>query len=406
MNLLTAKEHSVSHGWKRMSTLLATVGRQNNSLPSTGIFVNPPLERGSTVVYPSVKAMQSADHYSYNHLTVYGAMGSPNQHQLEQIIAQIEGGQNTQIVSTGLAACTLPLLTFLQPGDHCLVIDSVYGPTRRFCETVLKGFHIETDFYPAECSPEHISNYFKSNTRIVVSESPGSHTFEVQDIPLLSKITHEKGAKLLVDNTWGIGIFQPFEHGADISSQALTKYANGHSDAVLGAITVNKAEDWIKVRNTAIAFGEIGGPDACWLTLRGLRSLPARLEKQSVSALQIAEWCQQQSSIKSVLHPAFPGTVGHEIWKRDFTGASSLFSVVFSDSVTVDKMVNMINQLKFFSIGASWGGYESLVLPTNGTIKRNFDYDHLKKAMCRLHIGLENTQDLIEDLKQAFSIFL
>ncbi|MDI2090264.1 cystathionine beta-lyase [Commensalibacter oyaizuii] len=400
----SAQEHAVSRGWKALSTLLVTAARHAKPLPLDGSFVNNPLHRGSTVVYPSMSAMRDAGQYTYDHVTLYGAMGSPNQHDLEQVMALIEGGMHSHVVSSGLSACTIPLLAYLSAGDHCLIIDSIYGPTRRFAETVMKRFGVEVSYYPADISTEQVRNYLKSNTKVIFTESPGSHTFEIQDIGALAELAHEYKAKLILDNTWGIGIFKPFDHGVDVSVQALTKYANGHSDLVLGAITVNNETDWKILRNTIIALGEVPGPDACWLTLRGLRTLSARLEQQSISGLKIAQWFAQQPQTERVLHPALPSCYGHDLWKRDFFGASSIFGVVFKNYVTPEQVVNMIENLSLFSIGASWGGYESLVLPTDSEIRRSFPNKILTGPACRFHIGLENSEDLIKDLEQAFSI--
>lgn len=403
MTTLSPEEDAVSRGWKALSTLLVTAGRHKDSVPKEGSFVNPPLHRGSTVIYPSVAAMRDTEGLQYEHHTLYGAMGSPNQHELEKVVALIEGGSHSQVVSSGLTACTLPLLAFLSAGDHCLLIDSIYGPTKRFSEKVMKKFGVEVSYYPADISVAEIKKYLQPNTKVIFTESPGSHTFEIQDISALSKLAHQHHIKLFLDNTWGIGVFKPFEHGVDVSVQALTKYANGHSDLVLGAITVNNDADWHLLRDTAIALGEVAGSDACWLTLRGLRTLGARLEKQSISALKIAQWLQEQPEVERVLHPALPSCYGHEIWKRDFSGASSVFTIVFKPSITSQQVIDMIETLKFFSIGASWGGYESLVLLTDGEIYRNFQNQLLTGSACRLQIGLEDHQDIINDLNNAFT---
>lgn len=405
MVTLSPDEYAVSHGWKELSTLLVTAGRHKESLSDQGQFVNDPLHRGSTVIYPSVSAMRNTEGQQYQHHTLYGAMGSPNQHELEKVMTLIEGGSHTQIVSSGLTACTLPLLAFLSSGDHCLLIDSIYGPTKRFSEKVMKRFGIEISYYPADIAVAEIERYIQPNTKVIFTESPGSHTFEIQDIPALARLAHQHHIKLFLDNTWGIGIFKPFEHGVDVSVQALTKYANGHSDLVLGAVTVNNDPDWHLLRDTAIALGEVAGPDACWLALRGLRTLGARLEQQSISALHIAKWCQNQPEIERVLHPALSSCYGHDLWKRDFAGASSLFTLVFKSHIQTQQVINMIERLNLFAIGASWGGYESLILLTDGEIYRNFPNQLLTGSACRLHIGLENTQDIIDDLNSAFSIW-
>lgn len=398
------EEYAVSHGWKALATKLVRIGN-NQDIDKNGRFINAPISRGSTVIYPSVSAMRNSGAENlYTHKTIYGAMGSPNQHLLEQVMASIEGGTHTQVVSSGLAACTVPLLTYLSAGDHCLLMDSVYGPTRRFADRVLRRFGVEVSYYAPELSPQEVEKLFQPNTRVLFVESPGSHTFELQDIKALSSIAHRHQSRMIIDNTWGIGIFQPFQHGVDISIQALTKYANGHSDLVLGAITVNNDKDWQLLRETTVILGEVGGPEEAWLTLRGLRTLGARLEKQSVSALKIAKWIANQPEVERVLHPALPSCYGHEFWKRDFTGASSLFGVVFKKPITPDHVITFIDSLSNFGIGASWGGYESLVMLTDGEIKRTYKSHVLTGAACRFQIGLEDPEDLIKDLEKGFGI--
>lgn len=392
---------SVDAGWQKLGTDLTHSGRPNT--PKEGIYVNPPLERGSTVLFPSLESMSRKGQERYNHASIYGAMGSPTQHELEKLIAHIEGGTDCQIVSSGLAACTTPLLAFLKAGDHCLLADSVYGPTRRFAENMLKRFGVEISYFPPCASRSEVEDYVQPNTRIIFTESPGSHTFEVQDIPMLADVAHQHGARLFLDNTWGFGIFAPFEHGVDVSIQALTKYPSGHSDVIAGAVTVADQASWRILRDASIQLGQVAGPDECWLTLRGLRTMGVRLAQQARTALQIATWLQERPEVALVLHPALPDCPGHNLWKRDFTGAGSLFGVVLTPTYTQQNMNRMIDALRLFGIGASWGGYESLVLPTTGGITRDFGSEQPSDPAFRLQIGLENAQDLIADLEQAFN---
>lgn len=391
---------AVSKGWRILASFLVEAGR--DPLQEKGGFVNPPLERGSTVLFPTMDDLRTQGGHLYDHELIYGAMGSPIQHRLERIIADIEGGSDTQIVCSGLAACVVPLLTFLAHGGHCLLPDNVYGPTRRFANTMLKRFGVSTTYYPPMASMDELTSYIKPHTHVIFAESPGSHTFEVQDIPAIAEVAHAHGAKLILDNTWGIGIFKPFQHGVDVSIQALTKYPAGHSDVIMGAVTVNDAEDWKSLRDAAIQLGQMADPEACWMTLRGLRTMPVRLAQQSQSAYKVALWFAQQNEVEQVLHPAFENSPGHLYWKRDFTGASSLFGVVFKENISAQNVEEMVNALTRFGIGASWGGYESLVLPTTGTITRTADASLSHRTLCRFHIGLENHQDLIEDLAQAW----
>ncbi|MFT8781609.1 cystathionine beta-lyase [Acetobacter syzygii] len=392
---------SVDIGWQKLGTALTHTGR--SGVPAEGSYVNPPLERGSTVLFPSLESMARKGQERYNHASIYGAMGSPTQHELEKLIAHIEGGKDCQIVSSGLAACTTPLLAFLKAGDHCLLTDSVYGPTRRFAENMLQRFGVEISYFPPCASMAEVEEYVRPNTRIIFTESPGSHTFEVQDIPMLADVAHRHGALLFLDNTWGFGIFAPFEHGVDVSIQALTKYPSGHSDVIAGAVTVADQASWRILRDASIQLGQVAGPDECWLTLRGLRTMGVRLAHQARSALQIANWLQDRPEVARVLHPALPDCPGHALWKRDFTGAGSLFGVVLNATYTQQNMERMINAMRLFGIGASWGGYESLVLPTTGGITRDFGEEQPNDPAFRLQIGLENVQDLIADLEQAFN---
>ena len=244
----------------------------------------------------------------------------------------------------------------------------------------------------------------RPNTTVLYTESPGSHTFEVQDIPALAAVARARGAKVLMDNTWGIHFFQPFRHGVDVSIQALTKYVVGHSDVLLGGITTNSEADWERVRLTALALGQYASPDDCWLALRGVRTMAVRLERQMCSGLTVAEWLAARPEVKQVLHPALPGAPGHAIWKRDFSGACSLFGVVLRPQFSDAAMHACVGSLALFGMGASWGGYESLALPTTGFITRTAGSGDFGGPMLRLHIGLEDPADLIADLEHGFSV--
>jgi cystathionine beta-lyase len=334
---------------------------------------------------------------------VYGLLGTPTHYALEDVIAEIEGGTRCQLVSSGLAACTVPLLAFLSAGDHCLVPDSVYNPTRHFCDSMLARLGIETTYYMPTIDADGLEALMRPNTKVLFVESPGSHTFEVQDVPALAAVARARGAKVLMDNTWGIHFFQPFRHGVDVSIQALTKYVGGHSDVLLGSITTASDEDWERVRSTATTLGQYASSDDCWLALRGARTLAVRLQHQMESGLRVARWLEARPEVLKVLHPALPGAPGHEIWKRDFNGACSLFGVVFRPEITPESMTAMIDGLELFGIGASWGGFESLALPTTGTIRRTLD-PGLGGPAARFHIGLEDPADLIADLERAFGL--
>jgi cystathionine beta-lyase len=382
-------------------TRLAHTGRAGKRVRG---FVNPPLHRGSTVLYPTMAERRAGATQRLDQKLVYGVMGNPTHYALEDVVAEIEGGTRCQIVSSGLAAVTTPLLAYLNSGDHCLVPDSVYGPARSFCDTMLKRLGIETTYYAPEIDEAGIAKLMQPNTRVVYTESPGSHTFEVQDVPAIARAAHARGAKVLMDNTWGIHWFQPFKHGVDASIQALTKYVVGHSDVLLGSITTASEEDWAIVRNTALALGQYASPDDCWLALRGVRTMGARLQHQMRSGIEVAEWLATRPEVAEVLHPALPGARGHALWKRDFTGACSLFGVVFKPEFSVAATHAMVENLALFGIGASWGGYESLALPTTGFVTRTAGSGDFAGPVVRFHIGLESPADLIADLAAGLEV--
>jgi cystathionine beta-lyase len=385
---------------EKFETRLVHAGRANTK---TYGFVNPPLKRGSTVLYPDMATKLAMGKRALEPLELYGLCGTDTHFALEAAIAEIEGGHRCQVVGSGLAAITVPLLAYLQAGDHLLMPDSVYGPSRTFCKGALARFGVETSYYDPMIDEAGIAALFRPNTRVLFTESPGSHTFEVQDIPMLAGVAHEAGAKLFMDNTWGIASFQPFRHGVDVSIQALTKYAGGHSDLILGAVTVGSEEDWVWLRRGSLELGQYASPDDCWLALRGLRTLNIRLRAQYEAGLRVANWFAGRPEVARVLHPALPSCPGHEFYERDFTGGCGLFGVVFQPQFSAAAVVALIDSLKLFGIGASWGGYESLVLPTTGTITRSAGTGVFEGEMARFHVGLENTDDLIADLEQGLA---
>ena len=318
-------------------------------------------------------------------------------------MAEIEGGTRCQIVSSGMAAVTTPLLAYLSAGDHLLMPDSAYGPARNFCTGMLTRLGVETTFYDPTIDAAGIEMLMRGNTRVLYLESPGSHTFEMQDIPALTAVARRRGIATMLDNTWGIHFFQPFRHGVDVSIQALTKYVVGHSDVLLGSITTADDAHWERVRMGSLALGQYASPDDCWLALRGVRTMGVRLEKQMQSGLSVAEWFRGRPEVATVLHPALPGAPGHAIWKRDFTGACSLFGVEFKPEFSFDALRAMIDGLELFGIGASWGGYESLAIPTTGNITRSA-HAGFAGPVARFHIGLEDVADLTADLERGMVI--
>ena len=380
-----------------LATRLSHAGRAGTHVHG---FVNPAVHRGSTVLYPDMATRKRMGEARFEQAMVYGTFGGPTHHALEDVIAEIEGGTRCQIVSTGLAAVTVPLLAWLGAGDHCLMPDSVYGPARGFATGMMAKLGIATTFYDPCIGAEALETLFAPNTKVLYTESPGSHTFEVQDIPALSAVAHRHGAKVLMDNTWGIQVFQPFRHGVDVSIQALTKYVAGHSDVLLGSVTVNDQADWETLRTAAMSLGQYASPDDCWLALRGARTMMVRMARQAESALEVARWLEGRREVKQVLYPALPGAPGHELWKRDFTGACSLFGVVFHPGFSEAAVHGMTESLELFGMGASWGGFESLALPTSVT--RTAGTGTFGGELLRLHVGLEDAGDLIADLDQAF----
>lgn len=382
-------------------TRLAHTGRAGTHVSG---FVNPPVHRGSTVLQPTVKARQELGRRRFDQALIYGVMGNPTHHALENVIAEIEGGTRCQIVSSGLAAVTTALLAYVKSGDHILVPDSVYGPARGFCDTMLKRMGVETTYYDPDIDEAGIAALIRPNTSVVYTESPGSHTFEVQDVPAIARAAHASGAKVLMDNTWGIHFFQPFEHGVDASIQALTKYVVGHSDVLLGSITTSSEAEWERVRSATLQLGQYASPDDCWLALRGVRTMGVRLERQMQSALEVARWFSARPEVLQVLHPGLPGARGHNIWKRDFSGACSLFGIVFKPEYSAEATHAMIESLALFGIGASWGGFESLALPTTGYLTRTAGTGKFGGPVVRFHIGLEHPADLIADLERGLGV--
>ncbi|WP_198368825.1 cystathionine beta-lyase [Roseomonas rosulenta] len=366
-------------------------------------FVNPPVHRGSTVLMPSAQARRDFAKDRFNRVMTYGTAGGPTHYALEDVICEIEGGTRCVLVGTGLAAVTVPLMAYLKTGDHCLMPDSVYGPARNIANGLLANYGIATTFYDPTIGEAEIAALIQPNTKVVYTESPGSHTFELQDIPAIARAAHARGCTVMMDNTWGIHNFMPFQHGVDVSIQALTKYVGGHSDVLLGSITTNTEEDYLKVRTAASQMGHFAAPDDCWLALRGARTMPVRLKHQEQSGLAVARWFESRPEVQRVLHPGLPSHPQHALFQRDFRGSCSLFGVVLQPRYSEADLFRLIDSLKLFGIGASWGGYESLALPTTGFITRTATSDDLGGQTMRIHIGLEDVADLIADLEQGLA---
>jgi cystathionine beta-lyase len=386
---------------QRLRTRLSHGGRAGTHIHG---FVNPPVTRGSTVLYPDIATRRDSWKHRLEQYPIYGVCGTPTHYALEDVIAGIEGGTRCQLVCSGLAAVTMPLQAYLGAGDHCLMPDSAYGPTRSFCDGMLARAGVTTTYYDPEIGADALAALIRPETRVLYLESPGSHTFEMQDVPALAAVARARGVTVMMDNTWGILHFQPFQHGVDVSIQALTKYVGGHSDVLLGSVTTNSEEHWRRVRDAALQLGQYASSDDVWLALRGARTLEVRLKAQEQSALAVAAWLQSREEVAEVLHPALPGARGHAIWQRDFTGACSLFGVVFRPEFTPEATHKMIESLELFGIGASWGGFESLALPTTGFVVRSAGTGGFAGPSIRLHVGLEDTTDIIEDLSRGLEV--
>ncbi len=382
-------------------TRLSHVGRPGHHIHG---LVNPPVHRGSTVLYPDVATRDSFRNKVLTQGLTYGLEGNPTHHALEDMVCSIEGGTNAQIVPTGLAAITVPLLAFLKTGDHVLFPDSFYGAGREFADLMLPRMGVSATYYPPSLEPDAVALLFQPNTTVLYLESPGSYTFEMQDVPALAAIAHARGATVLLDNTWGVQSFQPFQHGVDVSIQALTKYVVGHSDVMLGAVIVADPKMWEAVRYTALALGMYASPDDCWLALRGARTMGLRLERQFASALAVAAWLATRDEVVEVRFPPLPGSLGHEIWKRDFTGGASLFGVVYQPGFSRLAVNAMTDSLELFGIGASWGGFESLALPVGTSLTRTAGAAYPEGEMVRYHVGLEAPADLIADLERGLGV--
>ena len=366
-----------------------------------GRLVSPPVDRGSTILFDDVAELHAAKPGLARYY--YGLDGWPTQWELAEALTELEpGAAGTALVETGLAAVTAALTAVLSAGDELLMVDSVYGPTRRFCDETLSRFGVSTRYYDPLFGAEGLEELISHETRAIFLESPGSHTFEVQDVPGICAMAKRRGVATILDNTWATPLFFPaIQHGVDISVQALSKYVGGHSDLLLGAITAN-AEWYDRVQQTVWQFGHAAAPDDAWLTSRGLRTLAVRLKRHEGSALKVASWLSEQPQVARILHPAFESCPGHEYWKRDFKGSAGLFAFALAGG-TPQERDKLIDSLELFGIGFSWGGFESLAVP--GEPPRSATHPDWGGPLVRLQIGLEDPDDLISDLAQALASY-
>ena len=376
-------------------TRLVTSGRDPEAYYG---FVNPPVYHASTLLYPTAED-QVAHRSRYN----YGRRGTPTSEALENALGEMSGEAcaGVALLPSGLAAISAALLATTRAGDHVLVPDSVYRPTRNFCNGVFKRLGVETTYYDPVVGAG-IAKLFKPNTRMVFVEAPGSQSFEMQDIPAIAKVAHEKGAIVLMDNTWATPLyFRAFETGVDMEIQAGTKYIGGHSDIMFGCVSANEAA-LPALKDTVYSMGLCVGPDDMYLALRGLRTLGVRLARHNQSGLRMARWLEKRPEVLRVLHPGLESDPGHAIWKRDFTGASGLFSVVFRP--TSEPSVHaFLNELTLFGLGYSWGGFESLAILFDCSEYRTATKWAPGGPSIRFHIGLEDPEDLLADLERGFA---
>jgi len=381
----------------KKDTLLARAGRDPAAYQG---MVNTPVFRTSTVLFPDLESYESRESDDYKKVR-YGLYGTPTTFALEEALAKMEGGHAAVVVPSGLAAITAALCAYVKSGDHLLVPDSVYTPTRTFCDRHLKPNGVETEYYDPLIGAG-IEKKLRDNTRAVFCEAPGSLSFEMQDIPAIAQAAHRRGIPVLADNTWGTPyFFRSFDKGVDVSIHAVTKYVAGHSDVVMGAIVTNEA-NWLTVRRTVAHYGFGVSPDDCYLALRGFRTLGVRLKQQMANAIRVANWLQSHPRVQRVIYPALESDPGHAIWKRDFTGAASLFSFVMRPAET-KQVAAFINALEHFGIGSSWGGFESLAIVARVERYRTVTKWNPGGPTIRLHIGLEDPEDLIADLERGFA---
>jgi cysteine-S-conjugate beta-lyase len=389
---MTTHDHGHKSAQRGIHTRLAHSGYDPREFHG---FVNPPVVHASTVLFPDAHTMATR-----NQKYTYGTRGTPTSDALAKAIDELEGSAGTILVPSGLAAVTIPLLAFLSAGDHALIVDSVYNPTRKFADTMLKRLGVEIEYYDPGIGAG-IDALMKDNTRVVFTESPGSNTFEMQDIPAIAKAAKARGAIVMMDNTWATPLyFRPLDHGVDISIHAATKYPAGHSDVLLGTVSAN-ARTWDRLNETHYTMGCCAAPDDVYQVLRGLRTMGVRLERHEQNALEIARWLEDQPGVSRVLHPALESAAGHDIWKRDFKGSSGIFSIVLEGGGEKEAHA-FLDALQIFGLGYSWGGYESLAVHVwlgDRTLAKG-DYSG---PVIRLQIGLEDVADLKVDIERGLN---
>ncbi len=366
--------------------------------------VNPPVQRASTVVFNTVAEKNQATIGRTGKHLFYGRRGTTTHFALQEAMNEIEGGAGCALYPCGAAAIANSILSFVETGDHILMVDTCYEPTRDFCNIIMKKMGIETTYYSPTIG-EGIRDLIQPNTKVLFTESPGSITMEVMDIPTLAAIAHEQDIVVMLDNTWAAGVnFDPFKHGVDVSIQAATKYIVGHSDVMIGTATATE-KYWPQLREQSYLMGQCISPDDAYLALRGLRTLDVRLRQHAQSSLKVAQWLQSRPEVDHVRHPALASCPGNEFFQRDFTGGNGLFSFVLKTS-NPKATTALLDGMQHFSMGYSWGGFESLILanePASFDTLRTVAHPHFSGTLLRLHIGLENVDDLIADLEAGLT---
>lgn len=389
----------------REATKIVHAGRNPKE---QGWMVNPPIYQTSTIVFPTLKDLIYAERgYSHNDLVEpyelkYGRYGTQTNFALEKAVAELENGYNSFVTSSGAAAVNTALIAFLKSGDHVLLVDSVYSPTRGFADKFLNKLGVETTYYDPLIG-EDIKKLIKKNTKVIFLESPGSLSYEVQDVPAIVKVAKKHGIITILDNSWASGVYyKPLDHGVDISVMALTKYINGHSDVMMGAITVQ--EKHFRVVYEAFRYMAVNAaPFSSYMVQRGMRTAKIRLDHCSKTALELAKWLEAKPEVKKVLYPALESNENHALWKRDFDGAAGLFTIVLDRKYSNEALARMLDKLHFYGMGYSWGGYESLILPIDATSVRTATrWPYSENTCLRISVGLEDLEDLKEDLEAGF----
>ena len=395
---MTSSEHLDPSA--RLRTRLSHMGK--NPVYAGGSAVNPPIVRASTVVFDNTAHQREMrTRRGQERIFSYGARGTPTGFALEDAVSELEGAYRTRLLPTGLAAIGMAMLSYLKPGDHVLITDSAYQPVRHLTQQFLEPYGIEYSFYAADGSDAEAK--MRANTRMLYAECPGSLVYEMCDLPALAAMAHRRGALVMVDNTWGSGVqYRPLALGADISVMAATKYLSGHSDVMMGTVATTQ-DCWEPLAERCDAFGMTVSPDDAWLVLRGLRTLSARLRMHEEHALAVAHWLGTQPAVHTVFCPALPNHPGHALWQRDCTGTNGLISLELAAGTPAATVDRLIDGLQLFGLGASWGGYESLVTPAAMTQARSVTDWSARGPVIRLHIGLEDPHDLIADLEQAMA---